>query len=292
MKGGFTVNNIEILKGNLLNIDADAIVTPANNDLTPCGGVNKDIFYSAGPGLIKACQNIGHCDTGKSVITCGYDVEVEYIIHTVGPCWFGGYHGEAEILASCYESSLFLAEENEFKTIAFSAIGTGSAKYPIEEAANIALATIKKFLKERNSKMKVYIICNNHNIWLQYRQANEKEDIDISEYFGRKELVIEETVNEKEKAILKKKLFQKKFASNQLTEAAISVLDRVIKEKYKNVILLDELYTKDNITEKILNKHDVAGAYITYDMIQDVQLQENVISFKIQPFADLDFYKK
>ena len=284
------MNRIEVVKGNLLNIDADAIVNPSNNSLTSGRGVNKDIFYNAGPRLSKACKNIGHCETGHAVVTCGYNLEIEYIIHAVGPYWYGGYNGEAEMLSSCYKAALTAAVENNFSSIAFPSISTGHGKYPIEEAAQIAIYTIEEFLKSNNSDLIVYIVCNDHDTWIAYRQASKSQDINIDKYLNREKIYIKEKINDKERTILKKKIFKKEIEHQQIYDASKSILKRVIDDKYKDVILLDSRYTKSMITENVTKKYNLAGLYITYDMITDILFDNDEISFSITPFFDVKFY--
>ena len=130
---------IEILRGDITKLDADAIVNAANTTLLGDGGVDGAIHRAAGPELLAECRALGGCEPGHAKITRGYDLSARFVIHTVGPIWSGGKHDEPRILINCYRSSLKLAVENEIRTIGFPAISCGAYGYPIEEAAHIAL---------------------------------------------------------------------------------------------------------------------------------------------------------
>ena len=139
-------SKIEIVRGDITKLDVDAIVNAANTTLLGGGGVDGAIHRAAGPKLLEECLGLGGCRTGHAKITRGYNLPARFVIHTVGPVWSGGNRGEAEILANCYRNSLQLAAENQIKTIAFPAISCGAYRYPIADAAQIALATTQRFL--------------------------------------------------------------------------------------------------------------------------------------------------
>ena len=130
---------IEIVRGDITKLDVDAIVNAANTTLLGGGGVDGAIHRAAGPELLAECRTLGGCRPGEAKITRGYRLPARFVIHTVGPVWRGGKHGEPETLANCYRNSMKLAVENETRTIAFPAISCGAYGYPIEEAARIAL---------------------------------------------------------------------------------------------------------------------------------------------------------
>lgn len=134
---------LHFVQGDITTMATDAIVNAANARLSDGAGVNGAIHRAAGPGLGPACQAIGGCPTGEARITAGFDLSARYIIHAVGPVWNGGGHGEAELLAGAYRNSLALAEEFHLQSIAFPAISCGIFGYPVDEAAAIAVNTVR-----------------------------------------------------------------------------------------------------------------------------------------------------
>lgn len=139
---------IEFLKGDITKVTVDAIVNAANTSLLGGGGVDGAIHKAAGPELLEECRSLGGCKTGEAKITGGYALPSRYVIHTVGPVWNHGKHHEPELLAACYKNSLELAKAHSLKTVAFPSISTGAYRFPIGEAAVIALKTVKVFLAE------------------------------------------------------------------------------------------------------------------------------------------------
>lgn len=137
---------IDIVRGDITRLDIDAIVNAANTTLLGGGGVDGAIHRAAGPELLAECQTLGGCQPGEAKLTRGYNLSARFVIHTVGPFWTGGGRGEAEILANCYHNSLQIAVENKIRTIAFPAISCGAYRFPILNAAKIAVATTREFL--------------------------------------------------------------------------------------------------------------------------------------------------
>lgn len=139
-------SSLELVKGDITAQETGAIVNAANKRLTLGGGVAGAIHKAAGPKLLEECKTIGGCETGQAKITKGYELPSSYVIHTVGPV-YSGSEEDPELLASSYRNSLLLAEQNGIRSISFPAISAGAFGYPTDEAADVALSTVKDYLE-------------------------------------------------------------------------------------------------------------------------------------------------
>ena len=162
---------IDIVRGDITTFSVDAIVNAANATLLGGGGVDGAIHRAAGPELLAECRTLGGCQSGEAKITRGYSLPARFVIHTVGPFWTGGHRDEPEVLANCYRNSLHLALENSVKTIEFPAISCGAYRYPIIQAAKIAVETTREFLASKDKIGKVIFVVANDEIHAAYQRS-------------------------------------------------------------------------------------------------------------------------
>ncbi len=162
------MNRIELIKEDITKMQVDAIVNAANKTLLGGGGVDGAIHHAAGPYLKKECETLGGAETGEAKLTKGYELPADFVIHTVGPVWNGGGNNERELLKNAYLNSLELADKNEFESIAFPNISTGVYHFPKQEAADIAIKTVRDFQDKHDFPQKVFFVCfddENYNIY-------------------------------------------------------------------------------------------------------------------------------
>lgn len=168
--GGDLDRRLQIIQGDITQLKVDAIVNAANESLSGGGGVDGAIHRAAGPELGNACRQIGGCPTGQARMTPGFKLPADFVIHTVGPVWHDGQHGEPELLASCYRQSLRLAKEYGLKSVAFPAISTGVYGYPLEKAARVAVDTVEAFLRDEPGIESVMLVCYDERAYQAYQE--------------------------------------------------------------------------------------------------------------------------
>lgn len=163
---------IKLVLGDITKSRVDVIVNAANSSLMGGGGVDGAIHRAGGPAIMEECRKItekqGECPTGEAVITTAGRLHAKYVIHTVGPVWYGGMSNEDQLLSAAYTNSLKLAIENNARTVAFPNISTGVYSFPKERAAKIAITAVKEFLKTDKSLDEVIFVCfdrENHEIY-------------------------------------------------------------------------------------------------------------------------------
>ena len=261
---------LHIVRNDITLMKVDAIVNAANNSLLGGGGVDGCIHRAAGPELLEACKTLGGCETGKAKATKGYRLPCRYVIHTVGPIWRGGWHGEKNLLTSCYRTSLTLAKEMGCESVAFPLISAGVYGYPKDKALKVAVDTIGDFLLRED--MTVYLVIFDKAAY----QIGGKLFADIQSYIDDR-YVQDHTEDrsfrlerqraafdmrtggpEKQPPMAREPLFPKASAPQSL-EDALSRLDESFSEMLLRKIdesgLTDaQVYKKANIDRKLFSK--------------------------------------
>jgi O-acetyl-ADP-ribose deacetylase len=162
---------LELVEGDITQQDTDAIVNAANARLIPGGGVDGAIHRAGGPAIEAECRQLGGCPTGEARITTGGRLKARYVIHTVGPVYKDGLHREPQLLASCYRESLKLASARGLKTLAFPSVSTGVYGYPIEDAARVALTTVREYLAQHPDIERVRFVLFGHPAYEAYARV-------------------------------------------------------------------------------------------------------------------------
>lgn len=170
-----TINGVTLalLRGNIVEVQADAIVNAANSALAGGGGVDGAIHDAGGPTIMEECRKLGGCPTGSAVATAAGKLKARYVYHAVGPIY--GYHGgEEQLLASAYQTCLDLAEQHQIESIAFPSLSTGAFGYPVALAAPIALATVIDHIKKPTSLQQVMFVLFDGKTYAAYEKALTK----------------------------------------------------------------------------------------------------------------------
>ena len=252
---------LEIVRNDITKMEVDAIVNAANESLLGGGGVDGAIHYAAGPGLLAECKTLGGCKTGKAKITSGYNLPAKYVIHTVGPIYKDGKHGEKALLESCYRESLALAKAHNCETVAFPLISSGVYGYPKDQALKVAIDVISDFLLE--NEMSVYIVIFDKAAY----KISEKLFADIAEYID--ETYVDEHTDYHRESMRLNMPMQPIMAADMCECKAMATdddLDEIIKqidESFSQMLLrkIDEkgmtdaeCYKKANIDRKLFSK--------------------------------------
>lgn len=252
---------LQIIRNDITKIECDAIVNAANSTLLGGGGVDGAIHRAAGKGLLLECMKLGGCKTGQAKITKGYKLPCKYVIHTVGPKWKDGNSGERELLESCYRESLKLAFDNKCEIVAFPLISSGVYGYPKEEALQVAINEIGKFLLGHD--MLVYIVVFDKDCF----RVSKKLIADITEYIdeyyvethyvGRSTTLLTYPLGEESAALPDMEVptaaaaFSLDDAVNMLDESFSQMLLRKIDEKGLSDA---EVYKKANVDRRLFSK--------------------------------------
>ena len=252
---------LEIVRNDITKMTVDAIVNAANESLLGGGGVDGAIHYAAGPKLLAECKTLGGCKTGKAKITGGYNLPAKHVIHTVGPIYEDGKHGEKALLESCYRESLALAKEHNCETVAFPLISSGVYGYPKDQALKVAIDVISDFLLE--NEMKVYIVIFDKASY----KISEKLFADIAEYID--DNYVDEHTDYRRESMRLNMPMQSIMAADMCECKAIATDDDLneiinrIDESFSQMLLrkIDEkgmtdaeCYKKANIDRKLFSK--------------------------------------
>ncbi len=251
---------IQIVRNDITKMKVDAIVNAANESLLGGGGVDGAIHKAAGSELLKECRTLGGCKTGQAKLTKGYNLPAKYIIHTVGPVWVDGKHGEREALVSCYKNSLQIANDKKLSSIAFPLISSGIYGYPKDKALRVALDTVGEFLVD--NEMTVYIVVFDKSSF----KISEKLFENIAEYISENEVAsIEASFSRRDmnRISYSVKMSDAEMPIKQMKASKIEDIHLELDESFSQMLLrkIDEkgmsdaeCYKKANIDRKHFSK--------------------------------------
>jgi len=237
---------LHFIRNDITKMPVDAIVNAANESLLGGGGVDGCIHRAAGPELLAECCGLGGCRTGEAKLTGAYRLPCRYVIHTVGPVWRGGEHGEREQLVSCYRNSLRLAKEHGCETVAFPLISSGIFGYPKDQALRVAVDTIGAFLLEHD--MTVYLVIFDHRAY----QISGKLFADIAEYIDDHYV---EAHTDPGAERLRRGALHREMAAPMCAPMAAPALDDLLEHLdagFSETLL--RLYKKANVDRKLFSK--------------------------------------
>lgn len=249
---------LSIVRNDITKMDVDAIVNAANSSLLGGGGVDGCIHRAAGPELLAECRTLGGCRAGEAKITGAYRLPCKYVIHTVGPVWRGGGHGEREQLESCYRASLALAKEHGCETVAFPLISSGIFGYPRDQALRVAVDTIGAFLLRND--MTVYLVIFDRSAY----QISGKLFTDIAEYID--DHYVDANTDPLRERLRRESVLQYTVCESCAAPVAASTLDELLVrlDAGFSQTLLDlidrsgkkdsEVYKKANVDRKLFSK--------------------------------------
>ncbi len=246
----------KIIRNDITKIPCDAIVNAANSSLLGGGGVDGAIHRAAGKGLLLECMGLHGCKTGQAKLTGGYNLPCKYVIHTVGPVWHGGNHGEKELLQSCYRNSLALAKEHQCESVAFPLISSGVYGYPKQQAFDVAVGVIKEFLKDNDMDITLVIFDRRSFEFAKDYSDNIREYIDqnyVDEHIDRTPRFFAKATCART-AVCEERAVSDDigdFIKNQIDESFTEMLLRKIDEKGMTDV---QCYKKANIDRKLFSK--------------------------------------
>lgn len=250
-----------IIRDDITRLHVDAIVNAANNSLLGGGGVDGAIHRAAGPRLLENCRTLGGCETGDAKITKGYDLPAKYVIHTVGPIWYGGNRNEPELLASCYRKSLALAAEYGCESVAFPLISAGVYGYPKCDAIDIASSEIRAFLE--SSDMTVYLVIFDRSSFKAAKTVDPDLQSYIDEHYVNLHADSEQVFRRRQKAAMEQDACMMPPMMAAMPQNSLPERLKKLDESFSQSLLrrIDErgmtdsaCYKKANIDRKLFSK--------------------------------------